>query len=178
MSTTAPFTVEQWARLLPEDDGRDHELLEGEHLVSPYPKSGHSRLQHRLLYAMNKQVPDGCETFIEMGYHLSEHTYLKSDLSLATREQVRDTPADEWLQGSPSIAVEIVSPSNSAREIARKVKAYFRYGAQEVWVVYPEERQIYVHEPAGLTHRYENSVRSIVLRNLTLDLDELFRGLF
>ena len=178
MSTTALMTVEQLIQLLPVEDGQNHELLEGEHLVSPYPKSGHGRLQRRLALVLDTQSPEGVEAFVEMGYLLSEYTYLKPDVSLTKPEQVRDTQADDWFRGSPAIAVEVVSLSNSAREIARRVKAYFRYGGQEVWVVYPKKRQIHVHEPAGLTHRYENSVRSIVLPNLTLDLDELFRGLF
>jgi Uma2 family endonuclease len=43
----------------------------------------------------------------------------------------------------PDLAVEVVSPSNSASEVQRKIHEYFGAGVVQVWVVYPEQRQIY-----------------------------------
>ena len=36
------------------------------------------------------------------------------------------------------MAIEIVSPSDSAQEMLLKVDQYFRAGARQVWIVYPE----------------------------------------
>lgn len=44
----------------------------------------------------------------------------------------------------PDLAVEIVSPTNSADEIVTKLGEYFRAGVRLVWVVYPTEEQVQV----------------------------------
>lgn len=46
----------------------------------------------------------------------------------------------------PNLAVEVVSPSNTAQEVNEKVGEYFRFGVELVWVVYPLSRQVYVYE--------------------------------
>jgi Uma2 family endonuclease len=38
------------------------------------------------------------------------------------------------------IAIEIISPGNSAEEIQRKREAYLEEGVAEVWIVYPVSR--------------------------------------
>ena len=68
----------------------------------------------------------------------------------------------------PDLAVEVVSESNSANEIALKLVEYFRSGASQVWVVYPETRQVYVYTTL-------NSVR-ILGASDTLDGGDLIPG--
>jgi Uma2 family endonuclease len=174
MSATALMTVAQFDQL--PKDGQVHELLEGEHLESPFPKSGHARLQRRIAQELDKHCPRQSESFVEAGYQLSEYTLLGPDVSLTFPEQTAGD-ANKWFQGSPMIAVEVVSPSNSAREIARKISVYLHHGAHEVWVVYPEDRQVHVHEAGGIAHRYEDFIRSSVLPELAIDLNRLFSGL-
>jgi Uma2 family endonuclease len=50
----------------------------------------------------------------------------------------------------PDIAVEIVSPSESASALERKVDAYLAGGIAEVWVVYPATRHVFVHTGGGI----------------------------
>jgi Uma2 family endonuclease len=46
----------------------------------------------------------------------------------------------------PDLAVEIISPSNSAEEMERKIAEYFLAGALRVWVVYPETARLYAYD--------------------------------
>ena len=46
----------------------------------------------------------------------------------------------------PDLAVEVVSPTNTAAGIMGKVEEYFRAGVSLVWVVYPDTRRVYVYE--------------------------------
>ena len=46
----------------------------------------------------------------------------------------------------PDLAVEVISPHNPAEESVQKIREYFEAGVILVWVVYPEERQVYVYE--------------------------------
>ena len=46
----------------------------------------------------------------------------------------------------PNLAVEVVSPTDSAEELELKVAEYFRAGVQLVWVVYPMQSKIHVYQ--------------------------------
>ena len=46
------------------------------------------------------------------------------------------------------LAVEVVSPSNTAKDMQLKVKEYLEAGALEVWLVYPDTRTIYLFSAA------------------------------
>jgi Uma2 family endonuclease len=46
----------------------------------------------------------------------------------------------------PDLAVEVVSPTNTAYEVVEKVQDYFRTGVQRVWVVYPNVEQVYLYD--------------------------------
>ena len=45
----------------------------------------------------------------------------------------------------PDLAIEIVSPTNTADEVAEKLEEYFRVGVRSVWVVYPRQRKVYTY---------------------------------
>ncbi len=45
----------------------------------------------------------------------------------------------------PDLAVEVVSPTNTANEVTGKVRDYFAAGVRLVWVVLPELEQVYVY---------------------------------
>jgi Uma2 family endonuclease len=53
-------------------------------------------------------------------------------------------PGDAWVV-VPNLASEVVSPTNTQRELLDKLTDYFRAGVQLVWVIYPQHRQIYVY---------------------------------
>ena len=46
----------------------------------------------------------------------------------------------------PDLAVEVISPNDVFKDVLAKVREYFHYGVQVVWVVAPEERQVYVYD--------------------------------
>ena len=45
----------------------------------------------------------------------------------------------------PDLAIEVISPSNSASAVHRKVHEYFKAGVTRVWVVYPEQAEVYIY---------------------------------
>jgi Uma2 family endonuclease len=54
-------------------------------------------------------------------------------------------PLPQSLPFMPLLAVEVLSPGNSAPEMDRKLYLYFRYGVQFYWEVYPESRSVRVY---------------------------------
>jgi Uma2 family endonuclease len=74
----------------------------------------------------------------------------RPDLAFVARDRwplsampTEDPPA---LEVVPNLAVEVVSPTNTAVEVFGKVQEYFEAGVQLVWVVYPLQRSIQVFE--------------------------------
>jgi Uma2 family endonuclease len=45
----------------------------------------------------------------------------------------------------PDLAVEVVSRTNTADDVAEKVEEYFKVGARQVWVIYPRQSKVYAY---------------------------------
>lgn len=56
----------------------------------------------------------------------------------------RAPKANSW-QVVPDLAVEVVSPSDLAAHLNRKISDFFQAGTVAVWVIYQETRQVYVY---------------------------------
>ena len=46
----------------------------------------------------------------------------------------------------PDLAVEVISPNDVFKDVLAKVREYFHYGVQVIWVIAPEEQQVYVYD--------------------------------
>lgn len=60
----------------------------------------------------------------------------------ARDRRVPETPS--WAV-VPDLAVEIISRSNTADEVAEKLEDYFNAGVRLVWVVYPRQWKVYAY---------------------------------
>jgi Uma2 family endonuclease len=58
-----------------------------------------------------------------------------------------DETAEAW-DVVPDLAVEVISPSNTAVEIQGKLHEYFQAGVALVWIVYPRQQVVYVYTAA------------------------------
>jgi Uma2 family endonuclease len=85
------------------------------------------------------------EVCVETGYRLPDNGWVIPDVSVTHAGQ----PEGKYLEDSPAIAIEKVSPSNTAEDLAVKTALYFQFGAREVWRIYQKTRQVEVHVPGG-----------------------------
>jgi Uma2 family endonuclease len=60
----------------------------------------------------------------------------------------RQVPDEPMLGLAPDLAVEILSPDNTAEEMAAKLRDYFAHGVLVVWLVDPRRRIVTVHASA------------------------------
>ncbi len=84
---------------------------------------------------------------------------------------------DPMLPIAPDLAVEVLSRSNTRREMARKLREYFEYGASLVWYVDPKTRTVAVYtSPDDVTVLDENQTLTggQVLPGLEISLKEVF----
>ncbi len=140
-------TFEEFQKLQQGQGSVRYELDEGE-LIEMTPASyQHNRIRGRIEQWL-REYPEAQglgEVVAEMDFRLSSDVVRTPDVSFITNAQLQVIhPTDALLQGAPALAVEIISPSNTASEIVRKRNQYLAAGSQAVWVVYPEQREIEV----------------------------------
>ena len=145
-TTTHQLTWEEFERL--PDDGMHHELIEGEHQILPPPKSKHSIIADNVSRALRPLEKLG-RVMWEAGYKLADdpRTWIEPDVSFLNTQRILATDPDGYFIGSPDLAVEIISPSESARHIERKIALLLAGGSTAVWVIYPDSRSVHVHTP-------------------------------
>ena len=134
------------------DDGMHHEIIEGELITLPPPMSRHSIVALNALEALQPiRRRAGCRAFPEAGYKLSEHppTWIQPDVSFLNEKRVKNTDLDGYFLGAPELAVEVISPSESAADVHRKVELLLANGCQTVWVIYPRTKKVQVHLANG-----------------------------
>src|SRR5579859_4779549 len=143
MATKTLLTVEQFEQL--PDDGTRHELDEGELIVVPSPCGQHGQIQlatGSILLNFIRPRSLGL-VFTETGFRLSRDTVRGPDVSFIRAERASGLELTKRFECAPDLAIEIISPSETAAEIAHKVRQYRQAGAA-VWVVYPEDRTVHV----------------------------------
>ena len=67
------------------------------------------------------------------------------------------------IDGAPDFIVEILSRSNTAKEMNYKKRVYEKSGVREYWVIHPKK---------GILTQYENGENQFVIKN-TLHLDDV-----
>jgi Uma2 family endonuclease len=157
------------------DDGRRHELVEGEHVMTPPPRRAHTKTADRLMRALMPYERGRGTVYVLAGFKLGPDTWLRPDVSVVTAEQEsRGDPGGYWDNG-PLLAVEIVSETSTAREIDRKIRLLLQHGSEEVWVVYPDTRAVWVHrrnETTACCHT--GTLRTKLFSDLQLEVSSLF----
>jgi Uma2 family endonuclease len=85
-----------------------------------------------------------------MDFRLGTDTVRNPDVAFIVSDDLRDIDPDHSpVEGSPALAMEVISPTNLAQDTAKKVRQYLEAGSHAVWLVYPTLRLIEVHNAAG-----------------------------
>ena len=144
-STSTLLTVEEYLRLEPREDGLRDELIEGEIVLSPSAKPLHAKIVANLFDILKTLAGQGFARASDFGCRLGEHSLPGPDLAAIRSERWNNIAEDDYLVGSPELVIEIFSPSNRKALMAQKAALYLRYGAEAVWVIYPQLRTVTVH---------------------------------
>jgi Uma2 family endonuclease len=87
-------------------------------------------------------------------------------------------PGDAWVV-IPNLAVEVVSPSNTHRDVLDKLVDYFRAGVSLVWIISPQHGQVYVYtavKDVTVLDRNDTLDGGDVIPGFTLPLATLFES--
>jgi Uma2 family endonuclease len=66
------------------------------------------------------------------------------DISFVRKGRLpKDFDRSRPFPGAPDLAVEVVSPDESADDLLAKIRDYFTYGTEEVWVLYGGQKELH-----------------------------------
>jgi Uma2 family endonuclease len=66
------------------------------------------------------------------------------DISYSSKERLKEVPVG-YIEIAPDLLVEVLSPSNTRKQILAKLREYFAKGVKLVWVISPEDRTLTVY---------------------------------
>lgn len=176
-----PYTLEEYERL-GEDDAYKLELVGGYLVREPRPMSLHGRVAARLTRFLDEYAEAGGYgvVVVETDFLLAENppTVRAPDVAFVSTDRLPESPyAPVYWRFGPDLAVEVLSPSNRAGAMQRKVLEYLDAGSRLVWVIDPAER-------TAVAYRSRTEIRLLgpddaldggdVLPGFTLPLARLF----
>ena len=190
MSTTTRLITADELEDMPHRDehGNDCrlELIRGELKVMSPTKPLHGIVCARLTVKLGSFVEehDLGETFgAETGFVVERDpdSVLGTDAAFVSHERLATVENfDKFFPFAPDLAVEVLSPGNTAREIEEKIAFYFGAGARAVWVFNPKKRTAAVYtSPSEFRTLSERDTLDggDVLPGFELELSKLFAGL-
>jgi Uma2 family endonuclease len=149
LQTSTKLTYEDF--LLLPDDGRRHEILDGEHSVNPSPNTKHQIVSMRLVLAFGNFI---YERGLGQLFHppfdvvLGENDVVEPDLIFVSNERANIITRTN-IQGAPDLVVEILSPSNRGYDERVKYQTYERFGVGEYWIVDPDAEIVTIYRRTG-----------------------------
>jgi Uma2 family endonuclease len=153
------LTAEQFFKEYGGKEGR-YELVRGEVLQMAPPGGVHGEVALNIgsiLRAYVRQHNLG-RAFVESGFAL-EHapdTVRGPDVAFVSQERVASSGVPRaFFEGAPDLAVEVVSPDDTAASLELKVHEYLGAGSKQVWLVYPDSRTVHVYTQDGTVRWYQ-----------------------
>jgi Uma2 family endonuclease len=162
------------------DDGNRYELIFGEIVMSPAPKTKHQRVQMLL----SRKLSDHAFTHrlgelfsAPLDVKFSMYSVVQPDLVFVSRARA-NIVTEDCIDGAPDLIVEILSPSTRSRDLVKKAALYADHGVPEYWIVDPDSETVVVNVwQDGLYHALQPAgglVRSNVFSDLQVTMGEIF----
>lgn len=178
-SLETPRTVEELLRL-PEDEFHRHELIGGQHFVTPSPVPRHQRIALDLGLELASRIrrPGLGEVYpAPIDVVLSPTDLVVPDLVVVLEER-RAIIGEKRIEGAPDLIVEITSPSTKQSDLELKLALYERAGVREYWVVLTEENAVLRHVREGKRFaaptRHEHEIALSIVAAMPVDLSAIW----
>ena len=145
--------------LLFPDDGKRHELIDGEHYVTPSRNVKHQRVLGKLFWVVQSYLEEHPVGEIFCGpldIVLSPHDVVEPDLFYISHYLAAQVLTPQNVRGAPELVIEIASTSTRKRDETIKRQLYERDGVSEYWVIDPELDSIRVYRREG--DRFDRAV--------------------
>ena len=176
------FTYEDYLEF--PDDGKRHEIIDGNHYATPAPKTKHQAISLVVLTRLHLFVKDhklGDVFTAPFDVILSDEDIVQPDIIFISAAR-SNIITEENIQGAPDLVIEILSESTRKRDEIIKRKLYERCGVREYWIIDPELETLKVFRLAenkfGRASELSNEASDVITTELLpgfkLPLSEIF----
>lgn len=178
MSTKTLITVEEFAVMRTADD-EQYELVDGELVPLPTGNADHSFIRDilgHILYAYFQKYQNGRAT-AEMDCRILPEIIRRPDVSVFLLEKAQRIDRKQYpIPFAPDIAVEILSPSEFAMDLNRKIAEYMKAGCLEVWVIDHSSDKMFIHTDSNTVRvvRGGETIETPLLPGFSISLHQLF----
>lgn len=170
--------------LLFPEDGNRHEILDGEHYMSPAPTPGHQQIVVTLTFWLVSFIREhrlGRLLIAPTDVVLSEHDVAQPDLFFISNER-SEILTEKNIQGAPDLVVEVLSERTRRTDEGIKRERYEQLGVEEYWIVDRWHRSVRVYrrqsgrfeQAAELTAGAGDHLTSPLLPGFGLPITEIF----
>ena len=138
--------------LLFPDDGKRHELIDGEHFVTASPNLKHQLIVGQLYRIIGNWLelhPVGRVILAPFDVIFSHFDVVEPDLLFISDERAGDVLTEQGVRGAPDLVIEVTSKSTRRRDETLKLRLYERSGVSEYWVVDPAADAVRVYRRRG-----------------------------
>src|SRR5438067_7308124 len=146
MSPKSAFTYRDYEAL--PNDRRRYAIYDGELCVTPAPSFEHQIILSNLLRVLFRHVPEvapglvlPAPTDVILSDRPDETTIVQPDILYIAPDRVALT-SRRGIEGGPTLAVEILSPSTRTIDRVTKRGLYARYHVPHLWLVDPDARAL------------------------------------
>jgi len=152
MSTRTFLSIDEFEKLPEPEQGGGYELDEGE----PVYVSPNSLEQGEIIYRIYALLKEWAKSnnrgliAPDSWFELAPGVVRAPDVAYVPRERISNLDPKHALKVIPALAVEVLSPLNTAREMSRKIQQYRDAGVELIWVVDPEKCEVDVHSSLPL----------------------------
>ena len=138
------------------EDGRKYELVDGEILVTPAGMR-HSEIGVRISYLLTEiadRTGAGKVYSADVGIILPNGNVRSPDVCFVRQEKLPDGKSPESFgEVIPDLAVEVLSPIDSMRQVADKIGEFLEFGVPIVWLVDPKSETVTVYRSLSDTEQ-------------------------
>ena len=168
------------------DDGHHYEIINGELIDMGNSGALHGYVAIILssaLFAVVSSQKLGAIFDSSTAFKMKNGNKRSPDISFFAKARLQGmtTLPSGYLEGSPDLVVEVLSPGNTVEEIDDKLTEYFDNGTRLAWVIHPLQHYILVYHSAQEPEKMLRSIDSLkgedIVPGFSLPVADLFQNL-
>ncbi|MEX1094406.1 MAG: Uma2 family endonuclease [Planctomycetales bacterium] len=180
-TATTLMTAEEFAQL---PNTRPYELVRGELVEMNRPTIRHGLVRRKVMPLLGNWADRS-----SAGYVIPNDTGVVTERDpdsvrgpdcffIGAERAPANLAGMKWLEVAPDLAVEVLSPSDRWSEVTAQVGEYLAFGVAEVWVIDPQQRELYRYRgdagPAVLSED-DTLASETILPGFSCRVGEFFR---
>lgn len=161
------------------------EYIEGEIYQKPMPQAKHSRIQTKLVIAIENIVSKNqvASAFTELRCTFGNRSLVPDLCVLKWANIPRDNQGEllNKINIAPDWVIEILSPSQNLTKVTKNILFCLKHGCQLGWLIDPEDKSILVYYPDKVAEYFEEANDKLPIPNfmpeLNLTVGDIFNWL-